>query len=142
MLQRLKRTTKALFYGRNGISPNIDRYLNDLGDEFILYLVLMYLMDLVLTWRLVLSVLKEFWPKVPPLHLTLLVKCKHENSILRRINLNIILFYITLCYFILYYIILYHIILYYIILYYIMLYCVVLYCTILCHTKLYYIVLH
>ena len=130
MLQRLKRTTKALFYGRNGISPNIDRYLNDLGDEFILYLVLMYLMDLVLTWRLVLSVLKEFWPKVPPLHLTLLVKCKHENSILRRINLNIILFYITLCYFILYYIISYYIVLYHFILYYV----------ILCIAVLYYIV--
>ena len=130
MLQRLKRTTKALFYGRNGISPNIDRYLNDLGDEFILYLVLMYLMDLVLTWRLVLSVLKEFWPKVPPLHLTLLVKCKHENSILRRINLNIILFYITLCYFILYYIISYYIVLYHFILYYV----------ILCSAVLYYIV--
>ena len=130
MLQRLKRTTKALFYGRNGISPNIDKYLNNLGDEFILYLVLMYLMDLVLTWRLVLSVLKEFWPKVPPLHLTLLVKCKHENSILRRINLNIILFYITLCYFILYYIISYYIVLYHFILYYV----------ILCSAVLYYIV--
>ena len=36
MLQRLRRTTKALFYGRNGISPNIDKFLNNHGDEFVL----------------------------------------------------------------------------------------------------------
>ena len=36
MLQRLKRTTKSLLFGRNGISPNVDRYINDHGDEFIL----------------------------------------------------------------------------------------------------------
>ena len=34
MLQRLKRTTKALFFGRNGISPNVDKFGD--GDEFIL----------------------------------------------------------------------------------------------------------
>ena len=40
MLQSLKRTTKALLYGRNGISPNVNRYLNDHGDEFILEMII------------------------------------------------------------------------------------------------------
>ena len=40
MLQRLKRTTKALFFGRNGISPNVDKFLNDHGDEFILEMII------------------------------------------------------------------------------------------------------
>ena len=40
MLQRLKGTTKALFYGRKGISPNVDRFLNDHGDEFILEIII------------------------------------------------------------------------------------------------------
>ena len=40
MLQRLKRTTKALFYERNGIAPNVDRFLNDHGDEFILEMII------------------------------------------------------------------------------------------------------
>ena len=34
MLQRLKRTTKSLLFGRNGISPNVDKFGD--GDEFIL----------------------------------------------------------------------------------------------------------
>ena len=40
MLKRLKRTTKALFFGRNGISPNVDKFLNDHGDEFILEMII------------------------------------------------------------------------------------------------------
>ena len=40
MLQRLKRTTKSLFFGRNGISPNVDKFLNDHGDEFILEMII------------------------------------------------------------------------------------------------------
>ena len=40
MLQRLERTTKALFYERNGIAPNVDRFLNDYGDEFILEMII------------------------------------------------------------------------------------------------------
>ena len=40
MFHRLKRTTKALFYGRNSISPNVDKFLNDHGDEFILEMII------------------------------------------------------------------------------------------------------
>ena len=40
MLQSLKRTTKALFYGRNRISPNVDKFFNDHGDEFILEIII------------------------------------------------------------------------------------------------------
>ena len=40
MLQRLKRTTEALFYGRNGFSPTVDKFLNDHGDEFILEMII------------------------------------------------------------------------------------------------------
>ena len=40
MIQRLKGTTKALFHERNGISPNVDRFLNDHGDEFILEMII------------------------------------------------------------------------------------------------------
>ena len=40
MLRRLKRTTKTLFYGRNGISPNVDNFLKDHGDEFILEMII------------------------------------------------------------------------------------------------------
>ena len=40
MLQRLKRTSKALFYGRNEISPNVDKFLADHGDEFILEMII------------------------------------------------------------------------------------------------------
>ena len=41
MLQRLKRTTKASYYGRNGISPNVDKFLTDHGDEFILEMIIL-----------------------------------------------------------------------------------------------------
>ena len=40
MLQRLKRTTKSLLFGRNGISPNVDKFLNDHGNEFILEMII------------------------------------------------------------------------------------------------------
>ena len=36
----MKRTTKALFYERNGIAPNVDRFLNDHRDEFILEMII------------------------------------------------------------------------------------------------------
>ena len=35
-----KATTEALFYGRNGISPNVDKFLTDHGDEFILEMII------------------------------------------------------------------------------------------------------
>lgn len=40
MLRRLKKTTKSLFFGRDGIPPNVDRFLNDHGNEFILEMII------------------------------------------------------------------------------------------------------
>ena len=33
MFERLKKTTRALIYGRDGISPNVDKFMRDHGDE-------------------------------------------------------------------------------------------------------------
>ena len=53
MLRRLKRTTRSLFHGRNGISPNVDRFLTDHGDEFILQMIISRnLISSILTWSL------------------------------------------------------------------------------------------
>ena len=39
-LRRFKKTTKSLFFGRDGIPPNVDRFLNDHGNEFILEMII------------------------------------------------------------------------------------------------------
>ena len=33
MFERLKKTTKALVYERDNISPNVDKFMRDHGDE-------------------------------------------------------------------------------------------------------------
>ena len=40
MFERLKKTTKALVYGRDNISPNVDKFMKDHGDEPILELII------------------------------------------------------------------------------------------------------
>ena len=40
MLQRLKKTANALISGRKGISPNVDKFLRDHGDEPILEMII------------------------------------------------------------------------------------------------------
>ena len=87
MLQRLKRTTKALFYGRNGISPNIDRYLNDHGDEFIL--------EMIISWNVITSILtgsleilsKQFREQSGNnllYHLKMLIRTTYSNMSLKK----------------------------------------------------------
>ena len=40
MFGRLKKTTKALVYGRDNISPNVDKFIRDHGDEPLLELII------------------------------------------------------------------------------------------------------
>ena len=40
MFGRLKKTTKALVYGRDNISPNVDKFMRDHGDEPLLELII------------------------------------------------------------------------------------------------------
>ena len=40
MLERLKKTANALVLGRRGISPNVDKFLKDHGDEPILEMII------------------------------------------------------------------------------------------------------
>ena len=40
MFERLKKTTKALVYGRENISPNVDKFMRDHGDEPILEMII------------------------------------------------------------------------------------------------------
>ena len=82
MLQRLKRTTKALFYERNGIAPNVDRFLNDHGDEFILEMIISRnVLSSILTGSLkILS--RQFREQSGSnllYHLKMLIKTTHSN---------------------------------------------------------------
>ena len=40
MFERLKKTTKALVYGRENISPNVDKFMRDHGDEPLLEMII------------------------------------------------------------------------------------------------------
>ena len=40
LFERLKKTTKALIYGRENISPNVDKFMRDHGDEPILEIII------------------------------------------------------------------------------------------------------
>ena len=40
MFERLKKTTKALIYGRENISPNVDKFMRDHGDEPLLEMII------------------------------------------------------------------------------------------------------
>ena len=40
MFERLKKTANALILGRRGISPNVDKFLKDHGDEAILEIII------------------------------------------------------------------------------------------------------
>ena len=40
MFERLKKTTKALVYGRENISPNVDKFMRDHGDKPISKLII------------------------------------------------------------------------------------------------------
>ena len=40
MFGRLKKTTKALVYGRDNISPDVDKFMRDHGDEPLLELII------------------------------------------------------------------------------------------------------
>ena len=40
MFERLKKRTKALVYGRENFSPNVDKFMKDHGDEPILEMII------------------------------------------------------------------------------------------------------
>ena len=87
MLQSLKRTTKALLYGRNGISPNVNRYLNDHGDEFILEMIISRnVISSILTGSLkILSrQFREQYGNNLLYHLKMLIRTTHSNISLEK----------------------------------------------------------
>ena len=63
MFERLKIPTKSLIYGRENISPNVDKFLRDHGDEPILEMIISRnVVSSLLTGSMKLLVMKEVLP--------------------------------------------------------------------------------
>ena len=87
MFERLKKTTKALVYGRDNISPNVDKFMRDHGDEPILELIISRnVVSSLLTgsMKLLSSQFREKSASNKLYHLKLLIRTTHSNVSLEK----------------------------------------------------------
>ena len=82
MFERLKKTTKALVYGRENISPNVDKFMRDHGDEPILEMIIsrnVVSSLLIGSMRLLSTQFRERAGSNKLYHLKLLIRTTHSN---------------------------------------------------------------
>ena len=87
MLQRLKKTANALILGRKGISPNVDKFLRDHGDEPILEMIISRnVVSSILTgsMKLISTQFREGVGSNKLYHLKLLIRTTHSNISLEK----------------------------------------------------------
>ena len=87
MFERLKKTTKALVYGRENISPNVDKFMRDHGDEPILEMIISRnVVSSLLTgsMKLISSQFREKSASNKLYHLKLLIRTTHSNVSLEK----------------------------------------------------------
>ena len=87
MLERLKKTANALVLGRRGISPTVDKFLKDHGDEPILEMIISRnVVSSILTgsMKLLSSQFRERAGSDKVYHLKLLIRTTHSNILLQK----------------------------------------------------------
>ena len=87
MLERLKKTANALVLGRRGISPNVDKFLKDHGDEPILEIIISRnVLSSLLTgsMKLISTQFREDVGSDKLCHLKLLIRTAHSNISLEK----------------------------------------------------------
>ena len=87
MFERLKKTTRALIYGRDGISPNVDKFMRDHGDEPILEMIISRnVVSSILTgsMKLISTQFREGVGSNKLYHLKLLIRTTHSNISLEK----------------------------------------------------------
>ena len=87
MLQRLKKTTRSLIYGRDGISPNVDKFMRDHGDEPVLEMIISRnVVSSILTgsMKLISTQFRERAGSDKLYHLKLLIRTTHSNISLEK----------------------------------------------------------
>ena len=93
MFERLKKTTKSLIYGREIISPNVDKFLRDHGDEPILEMIISRnVVSSLLTgsMKLISSQFREKVSSDKLYHLKLLIRTTYSNVSLEKNEVIII----------------------------------------------------
>ena len=87
MFERLKKTTRSLIYGRDGISPNVDKFMRDHGDEPVLEMIISRnVVSSILTgsMKLISTQFRERAGSDKLYHLKLLIKTTHSNISLEK----------------------------------------------------------
>ena len=87
MLERFKKTANALVLGRRGISPNVDKFQKDHGDEPILEMIISRnVVSSILTgsMKLISSQFRERAGSDKLYHLKLLIRTTHSNISLEK----------------------------------------------------------
>ena len=87
MFERLKKTSKSLIYGRENISPNVDKFMRDHGDEPILEMIISRnVLSSILTgsMKLISSQFREKSASNKLYHLKLLIRTTHSNVSLEK----------------------------------------------------------
>ena len=87
MFERLKKTTRSLIYGRDRISPNVDKFMRDHGDEPVLEMIISRnVVSSILTgsMKLISSQFRERVGSDKLYHLKLLIKTSHSNISLEK----------------------------------------------------------
>ena len=87
MFKRLKKTTKSLIYGREKISPNVDKFMRDNGDEPILEMIISRnVVSSILTgsMKLISGQFRENVATDKLYHLKLLIRTTYSNISLKK----------------------------------------------------------
>ena len=87
MFERLKKTTWALIYGRDGISSTVDEFMKDHGDETVLEMIISWSMvSSILTgsMKLISAQIREGVGSNKIYHLKLLIRTTHPNVSLEK----------------------------------------------------------
>ena len=93
MLERFKKTSNALVLGRRGISPNVDKFMRDHGDEPILEMIISRnVVSIILTgsMKLISTQFREKAGSDKLYHLKLLIRTTHSNISLEKNEVNTI----------------------------------------------------
>ena len=87
MFERLKKTTTSLFLGRRGISPNVDKFMRDHGDEPILEIIIsrnVVSSFLTGSMKIISTQFREGVGSDKIYHLKLLIRTTHSNISLEK----------------------------------------------------------